>query len=127
MTIIWEGWDNQKQKTIEDISDVKLNISDLLKKIENIDAKKWSELKEKKMELYKKCELLNSHAKYSDFSDFIEFWNKSTDIDDIVEKIEIPNNLKSVYELLQLAKNTCIIFITQFLLFSLCVTYLRLV
>ena len=100
--------DNQKQKTIEDISDVKLNISDLLKKIENIDAKKWSELKEKKMELYKKWELLNSHAKYSDFSDFVEFWNKAIDIDDIVEKLEIPNNLKSAYELLQLAKNTWI-------------------
>ena len=100
--------DNQKHKIIEDISNAKLNISDLLKKIENIDAKKWSELKEKKIELYKKWELLNSDAKYSDFSDFVEFWNKAIDIDDIVEKLEIPNNLKSAYELLQLAKNTWI-------------------
>ena len=49
----------QKNQISKDIQDVKLNISDLQKKIENIDAKKWNELKEKKMEFYKKWDDLN--------------------------------------------------------------------
>ena len=95
----------QKQKILNDISDSKLNISDLLRKTENIDAKKWNELKGKKMELYKKWDYLNSSAKYSDFSEFVEFWNKTSDCDDTMENLEAPNTLKWAYDLLQTAKN----------------------
>ena len=61
----------QKQKILSDISNAKANISDLLRKIENIDAKKWNELKEKKMELYVKWDSINNSANYSDFSDLV--------------------------------------------------------
>ena len=33
------------------------------------------------MELYQKSDSLSSNAKYSDFSDLIEFWNKATEKD----------------------------------------------
>ena len=95
----------QKSQISKDIQSTKLNISDLQKKIENIDAKKWNELKEKKMEFYKKWDDLNSNAKYSDFSEFIEFWNKSTENDDSFEKLDMPKDLKSAFDILQIAKN----------------------
>jgi len=95
----------QKNQILKDIQLTKINISDLQKKIENIDAKKWNELKEKKMELYKKWDDLNSNAKYSDFSEFIEFWNKSAENDDSFEKLENPKDLKSAFDILQIAKN----------------------
>ena len=95
----------QKNQILKDIQLTKINISDLQKKIENIDAKKWNELKEKKMELYKKWDDLNSNAKYSDFSEFIEFWNKSAENDDSFEKLDMPKDLKSAFDILQIAKN----------------------
>ena len=95
----------QKNQILKDIQLTKINISDLQKKIENIDAKKWNELKQKKMELYKKWDDLNSNAKYSDFSEFIEFWNKSAENDDSFEKLDMPKDLKSAFDILQIAKN----------------------
>ena len=95
----------QKNQISKDIQSTKINISGLQKRIENIDAKKWNELKEKKMELYKKWDDLNSGAKYSDFSEFIEFWNKSAENDDSFEKLEMPKDLKSAFDVLQTAKN----------------------
>ena len=67
----------QKIKIWNDIQATKVNISDLQKKIENIDVKKWNELKQEKMEFYQKKELLDKDAKYSDFSEIIDFWNQS--------------------------------------------------
>ena len=95
----------QKNQILKDIQDVKLNISDIQKKIENIDTKKWNELKEKKMGLYKKWDDLNLNARYSDFSEFIEFWNKSAEDDDSFEKLDMPKDLKSAFDILQIAKN----------------------
>ena len=95
----------QKSQIWKDIQSTKVNILDLQKKIENIDAKKWNELKEKKMKLYKKWDDLNSNAKYSDFFDFIEFWNKSAENDDSFEKLENPKDLKSAFDILQITKN----------------------
>ena len=95
----------QKNQISKDIQTAKVNISDLQKKIENIDARKWNELKEKKMELYKKWDDLNLNAKYSDFSEFIEFWDKSAENDDSFEKLEMPKDLKSAFDILQIAKN----------------------
>ncbi len=96
---------NQKSQIWNDIQSTKVNILDLQKKIENIDAKKWNELKEKKMELYKKWDFLNSNAKYLDFLDLIEFWNKSAANDDSFENLEMPKDLKSAYDVLQTAKD----------------------
>ena len=98
----------QKQKIWNDISSTKLSITDLQKKIENIDTKKWNELKEKKMELYQKWESLSLNAKYSDFSELIEFWNKSAENDDSFEKLDMPKNLKSAFDILQIVKNAWI-------------------
>ena len=95
----------QKSQIWKDIQAAKVNISDLQKKIENIDAKKWNELKERKMKLYKKWDDLNSNAKYSDFSKFIEFWNKSAENDDSFENLDMPKDLKSAFDILQIAKN----------------------
>ena len=95
----------QKSQISRDIQSAKTNISDLEKKIENIDAKKWEELKQKKMEFYQKSDSLNSNAKYSDFSEFIEFWNKSAENDDSFENLDIPKDLKSAFDILQIAKN----------------------
>ena len=95
----------QKNQILKDIQLTKISISDLQKKIENIDAKKWNELKQKKMELYKKWDDLNSNAKYSDFSEFIEFWNKSAENDDSFGKLDMPKDLKSAFDILQIAKN----------------------
>lgn len=98
----------QKQKIWNDISSTKLSITDLQKKIENIDTKKWKELKEKKMELYKKWESLSLNAKYSDFSELIDFWNKSAENDDSFENLGMPNDLKSAFDVLQIVKNAWI-------------------
>ncbi len=95
----------QKNQISRDIQTSKINISDLEKKIENIDAKKWNELKEKKMELFKKWESLNSNAKYSDFFGLIEFWNKSAVNDDSFEPLDMPKDLKSAFDVLQIVKN----------------------
>ncbi len=98
----------QKQKIWNDISSTKLSIADLQKKIENIDTKKWNELKEKKMELYQKWESLSLNAKYSDFSELIEFWNKTAENDDSFEKLDMPRDLKSAFDILQIVKNAWI-------------------
>lgn len=95
----------QKSQILRDIQTAKVNISDLQKKIENIDAKKWNELKDKKMELYQKSDSLCSNAKYSDFSDLIEFWNKATEKDVSFDELDIPKDLKSVFDVLQIVKN----------------------
>ena len=95
----------QKNQISKDIQAAKISISGLQMKIENIDVKKWSELKEKKIELYKKSDSLSSNAEYSDFSGFIEFWNKSAENDESFEKLEMPNDLKSAFDILQIAKN----------------------
>lgn len=98
----------QKFQISKDIQTTKSSISDLQKKIENIDAKKWNELKEKKMELYKKWDDLNSNAKYLDFSELIEFWNKAAEGDDSFEPLDMPKDLKSVFDILQIVKNAWI-------------------
>jgi len=95
----------QKNQISKDIRTTKSNISDLQKKIENIDAKKWNELKEKKMELYHKWEDLDKNWDYSVFSDLVSFWNQTSNWDDSMEDLVQPTNLKSAYELLQTAKN----------------------
>ena len=95
---------HQKTQILKDIQEVKLNISDLQKKIENIDAKKWNDLKDKKMELYQRWDSLNLNANYSDFSEVVEFWNKSVENDDSFEKLEMPKDLKSAYDILQVAR-----------------------
>ena len=58
------------------------------------------------MELYKKSDSLNSNAKYSDFSDMVNFWNKVSNGDNTMEDLQQPTTLKSAYELLQTVKNT---------------------
>lgn len=95
----------QKSQISSDIQTAKVNISDLQKKIENIDVKKWNELKDKKLELYQKSGSLNSNAKYSDFSELIEFWNKAAEGDDSFEPLDMPKDLKSAFDILQIVKN----------------------
>ena len=92
----------QKLKVWDDIQSAKLSILDLQKKIDNIDTKKWNELKQKKIELFQKKELLDKNANYSDFSGLIEFWNNGADgiIDDF-ESFNLPEDLKSAYDILQ--------------------------
>ena len=95
----------QKSQISRDIQTTKVNISDLQKKIENIDAKKWDELKKRKMELFQKSDSLSSNAKYSDFSGLIEFWNKSAENDVSFDGLEMPKDLKSAFDILQVVKN----------------------
>lgn len=98
----------QKNQISRDINATKVSISDLQKKIENIDVKKWNELKEKKIELYQKSDSLNSNAKYLDFSKLIEFWNKAAENDVSFVGLDMPNDLKSAYDILQTIKNAWI-------------------
>ena len=95
----------QKSRILMDIQATESVISDLEKRIESIDVGKWNELKGKKIELYQKWEYLDSSAKYPDFSELIEFWNKTSNWDDSMENLQNPVNLKSAYELLQIVKN----------------------
>ena len=95
----------QKSQIWKDIQLAKDSISDLQKKIENIDAKKWNELKEKKIEFYQKWDALDRNWDYSVFSDLVSFWNQTSNWDNSMENLEQPTNLKSAYELLQTAKN----------------------
>ncbi len=95
----------QKSQILRDIQTAKVNISDLQKKIENIDTKKWNELKDKKMELYQKWDFLTSNAKYSDFSELIAFWNKAAENDDSFDGLDMPKDLKSAFDVLQIVKN----------------------
>lgn len=95
----------QKSQISRDIQMAKTNISELQKKIESIDAKKWNELKDKKMQLYQKWESLSSSAKYSDFSELIAFWNKAAENDVSFDGLDIPNDLKSAFDVLQIVKN----------------------
>ena len=93
----------QKSQILIDINAAKVNISDLQKRIENIDAKKWDELKEKKIWLYQKWESLSLNAKYSDLVPLVEFWNNgSSSIVDDFEKLENPKDLKSAFDILQI-------------------------
>jgi hypothetical protein len=48
---------------------------------------------------------LSLNAKYSDFSGLIEFWNKSAESDDSFENLDMPKNLKSAFDILQIVKN----------------------
>ena len=82
-----------------------MNISDLQRKIESIDAKKWNELKENKMGLFQKCENLDKNADYSNFGELVLFWNQKSNGDDSMEDLTQPTSLKSAYELLQIVKN----------------------
>ena len=96
----------QKSQISRDIQMAKINISELQKKIENIDAKKWNELKEKKMELYQKWESLNSNAKYSDLSPLMEFWNSgASGVVDDFKILENPKDLKLAFDTLQIIIN----------------------
>ena len=96
----------QKSQISRDIQTTKINISELQKKIENIDAKKWNELKEKKMELYQKWESLNSNAKYSDLSPLMEFWNSgASGVVDDFKILENPKDLKLAFDTLQIIIN----------------------
>ncbi len=98
----------QNSKISSEIKAAKENISGLKSKIENIDAKKWDELKENRMKLYQKWESLNLNAKYSDFSELIEFWNKSAENDDSFDALDMPKDLKSAFDILQIVKNAWI-------------------
>ena len=95
----------QKQQNERDVQANKLKIQELQTKIENIDTKKWNELKDKKMELYQKWETLDKNADYSKFSELVSFWNQKSNGDNSMEDLVQPINLKSAYELLQIAKN----------------------
>ncbi len=57
------------------------------------------------MELFQKSDSLNSNAKYSDFSGLIEFWNKTAENDVSFDGLEMPNDLKSAFDVLQVVKN----------------------
>jgi hypothetical protein len=57
------------------------------------------------MELFQKSDSLSSNAKYSDFSELIDFWNKSAENDDSFENLEMPKDLKSAFDVLQIVKN----------------------
>jgi hypothetical protein len=48
---------------------------------------------------------LSSNANYSDFSELIDFWNKSAENDDSFENLEMPKDLKSAFDVLQIVKN----------------------
>lgn len=98
----------QKQQNERDIQANKLKIQELKTKIENIDTKKWNELKEKKMEFYQKWEDLDKKADYWVFSEFIDFWNKKVEIDEEMETLVNPVNLKSAFDILQTAKSAWI-------------------
>ena len=95
----------QKHQISKDIQEMKMNISDLQRKIESIDAKKWNELKENKMGLFQKCENLDKNADYSNFGELVLFWNQKSNGDDSMEDLTQPTSLKSAYELLQIVKN----------------------
>ncbi len=95
----------QKSKISKDITETNNTILILNNKIENIDSKKWEELKMKKLELYHSWDSLNNNAKYSDFSEFVDFWNSSSLSDDSFEKLNMPNNLKDAYDILQISKD----------------------
>ena len=95
----------QKQQNEKEIQTHKLKIQDLYTKIEDIDTKKWNELKEKKMDLFQRWEDLDKNADYSSFTGLVSFWNKKSIGDDSMEDLVQPTNLKSAYELLQIAKN----------------------
>ena len=96
---------NQHKNDIwNDIKSLKLNISDLEEKIKSVDIKKWNELKEKKMELYKKSNELNENVDYSSFRELIEFWNKSIK-DDEFDSLALPKDLKFAYDAIQVLKN----------------------
>ncbi|MBR7036337.1 hypothetical protein IKI14_00260 [bacterium] len=49
--------------------------------------------------------MLSSNAEYSDFSDMIEFWNKAAENDVSFDGLDMPNDLKSAYDILQTIKN----------------------
>jgi len=57
------------------------------------------------MELYQKSDSLSSNAKYSDFSELITFWNKAAENDDSFDGLEMPKDLKSAFDILQIVKN----------------------
>ena len=98
------NFNQQKLKNEKSIQDAKLNISDLQKKIENIDIEKWDDLKKKKLELYQKNDLLDKNIDYSVFSELINFWNKSTEKLDNFDKLEMPMNLKSAYDAVRILR-----------------------
>ena len=100
-----KDFEQQNGKIWNDIADLKLNISNLERKIESVDAKKWNDLKEKKMGLYKKWNDLDDNAEYSKFSELINFWNKSIENDNTFNLLELPKNLKSAYDTIQILKN----------------------
>ena len=95
----------QKQQNERGIQSSKLKIQEFQVKIENIDTKKWNELKEKKMWLYQKWENLDKNSYYWVFSEFIDFWNKNVEIDEEMETLVNPVNLKLAFDILQTAKN----------------------
>ncbi len=96
--------ESQQKQVSDDIVKLKNNILDLQKKIESIDVKKWTELKNKKMQLFQKWNTINESADYSGLDDFISFWNENIIDREDIKRIEKPNNLKWVYDILQTAK-----------------------
>ena len=45
------------------------------------------------------------NAKYLNFSGLIEFWNKAAEGDDSFDSLEMPKDLKSAFDILQIVKN----------------------
>ncbi len=97
----------QKQQNQMEISLLQTKIQDFQRKIENIDVKKWNELKEKKLNLYQQSSSLEQSCNFNDFSEFISFWNDAREIDNSLEEIHIPDSLESAYKLLILWKDSC--------------------
>lgn len=97
-----EKYQNESNVTIE-----KNKIISLQKKIENIDEKKWIELKNKKHSLYQKWEKMNSEIDFSKMNEIINFWNEEK-IDENYEVITTPTNLKEAYNCIQIFKNAWI-------------------
>ncbi|MBQ5945765.1 hypothetical protein IJL65_05365 [bacterium] len=48
---------------------------------------------------------MDKNADCSQFNELVSFWNQKSNDDDSMEDLEQPTNLKSAYELLQIAKN----------------------
>ena len=96
--------DQQKIKVWNDIKAAKSNVSDLVKRIENIDAKKWEELEQKIVELNEQKDDLNKSMNYSDFSGLIDHWNKNVEWDVDVVNFQLPFDLESACDILSKVK-----------------------
>ena len=101
LDVLWK----QNLQLTNDINKSKSFVIELQNKINSIDIKKWNELKDNKLKLYQKWNALVESATYSDFHDFISFWNKSLEFNDNLQHLDLPKNLKEAYDIVQIAKD----------------------